>query len=100
MKSYKKLEVSFITACQYGKDKEADAFIVKCVFNEEGEVRSANNGCLGIPKNPFAGVNTTNGYRRIDKGDWIVKDGDKIFVVPDGVFQLMFEPNSSNNYTI
>lgn len=92
MKRYTKIEVTSIMACQYGKDEEAKQFVEKCVLNDEGEVRSANNGMMGIPKNPFAGVKTASGYRRIDKGDWIVQKDESIYVVPDGVFQLMYAP--------
>jgi hypothetical protein len=90
MKPYKKIEVTKIMACQYGKDSEAEKFLTKCTKNEKGEIKSTNNGMLGIPKDPFMAVNTFDGYRRIEKGDWIVQDGEKIFIVPEGVFQLMF----------
>lgn len=100
MKSYKKIEVSFIVACQYGVEDEAKKYVEKCVIGRDGEIESTNNGFMGIPKNPFMAVKTDSGYRRIDKGDWIVKDGEKIYVVPDGVFQLMFEHNSPHNYAL
>lgn len=90
MKTYQKVEVNQIEAAQYGKDEEVKQHIEVCVLNDKGEVKSANNGFLGIPKNPFTGIKTSTGYKRITHGDWLVKKGEELFVVPNDIFQLMF----------
>ena len=90
MKNYKKVEVNEIEAAQYGKDEEVKQYIEVCVLNEKSEVRPVNNRMMGIPKNPFTGVKTATGYKRITHGDWLVKKDGEILVVSNDIFQLLF----------
>lgn len=92
MKPYKKIEVPEITAAQYGVDDSAQKYVEQCVINNKGKIASTNNGLMSIPKDPFSAVKTSAGYHRINEGDWVIKKGEEILVVTNGVFQLMFAP--------
>lgn len=39
----------------------------------------------------FFAVNTYNGWKKVNKTDWIVKKGQKILVIKDEVFQLLYD---------
>lgn len=90
MKNFKKIEVNEIQAAQYGKDEEANEFVELCRVNYEGVIKPVPRDMLGTPKDAFKGVKTVSGWTRIAEGDWIVQKDGETFIIPDGVFRIMF----------
>ena len=93
MKKFKKSDIKMehIEAAQYGIDEAANNFVVLCAQDYSGKTYEVPKDLLGKPKNAFKAVNTGQDWQEIKSGDWIVKNGDKVFVVDNGVFTLFFE---------
>jgi hypothetical protein len=91
MKTYKKVEIIQVTAAQYGKDEEAKELVRLCRIDYDGDINPLPRDLMGTPKDAFKGVETADGWRKIEKGDWIIKKENEILVVSNDVFKLMFE---------
>jgi hypothetical protein len=91
MKTYKKVEIIQVSAAQYGKDEEAKEFVTLCRISSNGKVNPVPRDLMGTPRDAFNGVETAEGWKKIEEGDWIIKKDNEILVVSNNVFKLMFE---------
>ena len=91
MKQFKKRQEVQVEALQYGVDLEANDMVCLCGFNYKKEVIKYKHDLLGTPRVSFNAVETSSGFVKIQKGDWVVKKDNDLFVVANSVFQLMFE---------
>lgn len=91
MKTFQKKEITEIKAVRYGFDKKAEKLVKLCIKSLKGEINEVPGDMLGTPKNAFNAVKISSGWSEIQVGDWIVQDEDKIVVIPNGVFELLFK---------
>ena len=91
MKTYKKIEVNEVKAIQYIKEEKENSFVKLCQIDYEGKIRKVPGDLMGTPKNAFNAVKTASGWVVIQEGDWIVQKESEVFVVANGVFQLLFQ---------
>lgn len=91
MKTYKKIEVHEVQAVQYFKDEKENSFVKLCQTDYEGKIRKVPGDLMGTPKNAFNAVKTASGWTPIQDGDWIIQKESEVFVVANGVFQLLFK---------
>lgn len=86
MKDYKKTSLKTIKAYQF--NGEEDNFIKRIMYDDRG-------GVMVSPVDPIRKVyyafKENNEWRHVNKGEWIVHKKDKILIVQDAVFQLLYD---------
>ena len=92
MKKFKKVEVNEVLAVQYGTHEEAQELLTLCTKDDyDGQIHEVPSDLMGKPKDAFHALKTDKGYSPIKEGDWIVKKDNQLFVIENGVFQLLFQ---------
>lgn len=89
MKKYKKSSKETIEAIQYdGSDHDLIQHIVIDYVGNITPIKKENAyGRRGVVQ----AINTHSGWKKPNLTDWIVKKNNKILLVSDDVFQLLYE---------
>lgn len=97
MKTYKNNDSIECQAFEYGVDEESKEYVKLCYPDYENKIRKVPGDMLGRPKNAFDGVQTESGWKQVQKGDFIVKQEDKVSIVSGDFFRSNFVEIKSEN---
>ena len=91
MKKYSLNTSMEVEAVQYTKENKQNELVIQCYLSR-GEVCPVPGDLMGTPKDAFYGVETSDGWTKIELNDWIVIKNNENLVIPNGIFKLFFAP--------